>query len=178
MLNATTEQKYHRAEEDHWRKAILSLNNDDTQHLDVSNPNKLAVLTQTLEAVERKKRLCLEKRWKYTNHGKEIIIRDQLEKVVVWVEKFKAVGNTAIQYDAGHAALPWAGVLLVLQIAVNDSETLRAMIEGIEQISHLLTRCAILESLYKLYVFDFAIFFQSQTVFWNEALLIGYYFLF
>ena len=36
----------------------------------------------------------------------------------------------------------------MLQIAVNDSETLGAMIEGIEQVAHLITRCKILESIY------------------------------
>ena len=116
--------------------------------MNVSRSNKLGILTDMLAIVEKKKQVCLEKRWKYRKEGKEIIICDQLDKVVAWVENFKAVGNAVVQYDPGHAALPWAGVLLVLQIFVNDSETFGAMMEGVEQVSFLITRCTILESLY------------------------------
>ncbi len=38
------------------------------------------------------------------------------EKIVVWVRKFKAVGDIAVQYDPAHASLPWAGVRLILQV--------------------------------------------------------------
>lgn len=44
-----------------------------------------------------------------------IILRDVFSKIAGWVEKFVAVGDVAVQYDPGHAALPWAAVRLVLQ---------------------------------------------------------------
>jgi hypothetical protein len=66
--------------------------------------------------VDEKKKACLKGRWTYKKGNKEIIIRDQLEKVVEWVNKFKEVGDTAIQYDPVHAALPWAGVRFFLQV--------------------------------------------------------------
>ena len=70
-----------------------------------------------LEAVEKKKRLCLRKRWKYKkSNGEVIILRDLLEKVMVWVNKFKEVVDVAIQYDPVHAALPWAAVRFLLQV--------------------------------------------------------------
>jgi hypothetical protein len=70
-----------------------------------------------------------------------------------------------MQYDPGHAALPWAAVRLVLQVhafdslsntsetnnlqvTVNDSQTFGAMTEGIELVSNLITRYAIVEHLY------------------------------
>jgi hypothetical protein len=46
-----------------------------------------------------------------------IIIRDQLEKVVVWLEKFKAIGDIAVNFDPIHAALPWAGVRFLLLVS-------------------------------------------------------------
>ena len=58
----------------------------------------------------------MEKRWKYKKGDKEIIIRDKLEKVVVWVNKFKELGDIAVQYDTGHASLPWAGIRFILQV--------------------------------------------------------------
>jgi hypothetical protein len=34
-----------------------------------------------------------------------------------WVDKFKTIGDNAIQYDPAHAALPWAGVRFILQVS-------------------------------------------------------------
>jgi hypothetical protein len=59
--------------------------------------------------------LYTEKRWKYKKGNKEIIIHDKLEKFEVWVNKFKEVGDAAVQYDPGHASLPWAVVRFILQ---------------------------------------------------------------
>lgn len=58
----------------------------------------------------------MEKRWKYKKGTKTIIIRDQLEKVTDWVNKFKQIGDIAVQYDPAHAALPWTGVRFFLQV--------------------------------------------------------------
>ena len=47
---------------------------------------------------------------------KEIIVHDQLEKIIAWVNKFKEIGDLAVQYDPVHAALPRAGVRFFLQV--------------------------------------------------------------
>jgi len=36
---------------------------------------------------------------------------------VEWVKKFRDVGDVVVQYDPTHAALPWAGVRLLLQVS-------------------------------------------------------------
>jgi hypothetical protein len=105
-----------RSTEDLWEKAVHTLSDEDKQHVDFNCKDKLAVLDDVLAAVNDKKRLCMEKRWKYKKGNKEIIIRDKLEKVVVWVNKFKEVGDVAVQYEPGHASLPWAGVRFILQV--------------------------------------------------------------
>lgn len=38
--------------------------------------------------------------------------------VAVWIQKFIEVGDIAIQYDPGHAALPWAAVRFVLMVCL------------------------------------------------------------
>ena len=73
-----------------------------------------------------------------------------------------------MQYDPAHAALPWAGCRLLLQvcqefglslppltvvitvnqIAVNDSETYGAITEGVQIVSRLVTQYAKVEELY------------------------------
>jgi hypothetical protein len=99
-----------------WAKAVEALDDEEKRYVDFDREDKLAILRDVLRAVDEKKRTCLENRLKYTKGNKEIIIRDQLEKVVEWVNKFKEVGDTAVQYDPGHAALPWAGVRFFLQV--------------------------------------------------------------
>jgi hypothetical protein len=96
---------------------------DDEEKADVNfeREDKLAILKDVLEAVDEKKKMCLQKRWKYKKGGKEIIIRDKLEKVLEWVNRFKEVGDIVVQYDPAHAALPWAGVRFLLQVRPYNS---------------------------------------------------------
>jgi len=67
--------------------------------------------------VEEKKALCIAKRWRIKGRkGQTIIIRDVLEKIANWIDKFKSIGDQAVSYDPGHAALPWAGIRFILQV--------------------------------------------------------------
>ncbi|MCJ1353154.1 MAG: hypothetical protein MMC33_003139 [Icmadophila ericetorum] len=135
--------------EDLWTKALNALSDTDRKNIHFDDQNKLGTLEQLLAVVNAKKQLCVEKHWKYKrSSGKEILIRDQLEKVVKWVNMFKEAGDTAVQYDPAHASLPWAGVCVLLQITVNDSQTFGAMIDGVETVTNLITRYAIVEQLY------------------------------
>jgi hypothetical protein len=121
-------------------------------------------LDEILDQVKTKKETCLSKGWKYTNNsGKVVIIRDVLDKVISWIQKFKDIGDIVVQYDPSHAALPWSGIRFLLQvrsvdcneiyahqfkIAVNDSQTFGSMCEGVESISNVVPRCAIVELRY------------------------------
>lgn len=111
----------HRRSENLWDKALEALSDHDKQQIDFSRFDKLAVLNDLLGVVEEKKRRCTEQSWKYKkNDGEVLTLRDSLEKVVKWVNKFKEVGDVAVQYDPSHAALPWAGVRLVLQVSHSE----------------------------------------------------------
>lgn len=46
----------------------------------------------------------------------EISIRQHLDNVVSWVQKFIAIGDIIVNYDPGHAALPWAALRFILQV--------------------------------------------------------------
>ncbi|KAF4854423.1 Vegetative incompatibility protein HET-E-1 [Colletotrichum siamense] len=104
---------------------------------------------QLLELVQGKQQQCMDRRWKFKrSNGEVVVIRDVFEKVVRWLQRFKEVGDVATQYDPAHAALPWAGVRMLLQIAINDAESLGTIAEGIETVSSLITRCAVLETIH------------------------------
>lgn len=49
-------------------------------------------------------------------NGENLFVRDVLQKVSRWIKKFVEVGDMVVQYDTGHAALPWALLRLVLQV--------------------------------------------------------------
>ncbi|KAH6964919.1 hypothetical protein EDB82DRAFT_436112, partial [Fusarium venenatum] len=130
-----------------WQEALRELGPEDKAVITNKTTDKTALLEELLSLAESKRDVCLQKRLKYKRGDDEIIIRDQVDKIIAWVQRFKEVGSTAIQYDPVHAALPWAGVVLVLQIACNDSQTFGAMVDGIESISSLIVRCSVIEQL-------------------------------
>lgn len=67
---------------------------------------------------EKSRQECDSKKWKYTrSSGETVVVRERLGKVIRWVDLFKEVGDTIVQYDPGHAALPWAGVRFLLQVS-------------------------------------------------------------
>lgn len=53
---------------------------------------------------------------KFEFRGKQIAVRDVANRVLTWVDKFTAVGDTVVQYGPVHAALPCAGIQLLLQV--------------------------------------------------------------
>jgi Holliday junction resolvase len=106
----------YRPAESLWEKAVEALDDEDKRIVDFNRTDKLVILRDVLDTVDEKMRICLERRWKYRKGKKEVIIRDQLEKVVEWVNKFREVGDIAVRYGPVHAALPWAGVRFFLQV--------------------------------------------------------------
>ena len=71
---------------------------------------------QLITVVEKKREECEEKRWKFKLNGRQIILRDVAEKVIIWLNKFKEIGDVAVNSDPVHAALPWAGIRFLLQV--------------------------------------------------------------
>jgi len=58
------------------------------------------------------------KDWKFQFMGEEIVMRDIGMKILLWIHRFKQIGDTIVQYDPGHAALPWAGFRFLLEVGL------------------------------------------------------------
>lgn len=85
--------------------------------LDLTKVSRANVLSKALKEAQQKRQLCAQKCWTFKKrNGEVIILRDVVEKIVVWVEKFIAVGDAAMQVDTAHAAPAWAAFRLVLQV--------------------------------------------------------------
>ena len=135
--------------QDYWQKALDSLDVELKTSLDVTRTAKRDILAGALRAAEEKRQLCLQKRWRFkTPSGEQVILRDVLEKIAKWIDRFKAVGDIATQHDPVHSALAWAGVRFLLTITVSDVQIFGATLENLEIISRLIAQYSEFERLY------------------------------
>lgn len=101
-----------------WEKAFSSLNDEDKRHIDSHQLDKRRTLEYLFSVIDEKKKICLDRRWRFKKpNGEVVILRDIMDKMVKSIAKFKDIGDVAVQYDPAHATLPWVGVRLVLQVS-------------------------------------------------------------
>ena len=103
-----------------WDKAFNTLP-QETQKVLGFDRKSILQPPEVLHAVEQKKKDCEDKQWVlYTNEaGEKVKVRDTLEKVCNWLDIFKHLGDAAVQFDAGYAAIPWAAIRTLLQVSDN-----------------------------------------------------------
>lgn len=80
-----------------WTLAFESLTLKDRDRLSKYHSEKEPKgIDETVLAVQEKQKTCLQKRWTLKlSSGRRIIIRDVLDKIAFWVNKFKEVGDVA-----------------------------------------------------------------------------------
>lgn len=123
-------------QQDYWQLAFDSLDPATKAIIDSAETGKRDVPAAALAAAKARHDFCLKRRWKITKpNGDAIIVRNVVEKIVKWINKFKEVGDVAVQYDPSHASLPWAGVRFLLQLTINDAQIFCAMAENVETIA-------------------------------------------
>jgi hypothetical protein len=104
-----------------WKEAFNKLQPKDAAALQIVAFDRRKILEEVLSIVHDAEQTAQQKRWKWKDRkGNVVIIRDVFAKMAVWIEKFKAIGDTTIQYDTGHAALPWAAARFLLQVRTTD----------------------------------------------------------
>lgn len=82
-----------------------------------NSPQPLSdVIGDLCALVEKKRAECEDKRWKFEHNGQQVILRDVADRVIICLDKFKAVGDVAVNYDPSHLSLPWAGVRFILHV--------------------------------------------------------------
>ena len=104
--------QYHR---NLWDLAASQLSDKYKACINFSSTVKLDDL---LVAVKDKKEECQKKQWTLERGpGRNpIVLRDVFTKIATWIEKFVECGDCVVQYDPGHAALPWAAVRFLLMV--------------------------------------------------------------
>ena len=102
---------------DLWIKAAATLSDEDKKVLDIEDLKRGNVVQAVLKETRRQKQRCEDKQWSFSFKGKQILVRDVLENIISWAEKFKQIVDFAVSMDVtGHAALPWACVKFCLEV--------------------------------------------------------------
>lgn len=89
------------------------------------------------EIIQIQKKKLEERQWTlpFRVRGREMKIRDQLDTVLKVLQIFKDFGSILSNLDPVHVGIPWAGVNVILQGALNDSELHFAVLSGLAQMS-------------------------------------------
>lgn len=115
-----TDNRSHVApDRDLWDLALeqLSVENKEAVSQIVSD-SKLDLLRHLHTAALKKQTECDDKRWRFEINGRQIILRDIAQKIIAWIDKFKQIGDIAVNFDPVHASLPWAGIRFLLEVGL------------------------------------------------------------
>ncbi|KLJ12837.1 hypothetical protein EMPG_12155 [Blastomyces silverae] len=140
---------------DLWFDALQRLSSDDQQIIQAIHSTNATTcplsdrIKELVRMTRMKQQECETKYYTFSFLEKKVILRDVAEKTIFWLNKFKGVGDVAVGFDQAHASLPWAGVRLILQAAVAESEQMGALLVAVETVTYLVGRCTVYESLYQ-----------------------------
>lgn len=102
-----------------WQQALECLNPEDRRYLPAaltlsSGSDEVSLLIRLLN---NKLEDSDSSQWTFKRRdGRQVSVRQVIEKVAGWLNRFKEMGDQVVQYDPGHAALPWALVRFVLEV--------------------------------------------------------------
>jgi hypothetical protein len=75
-----------------------------------------SALQKAFNATQEKQNLCQNKRWTFTFGEHTVRLAQEADKILLWLDRFKSVGDIAVNADSIHAGLPWAGIRLLLEV--------------------------------------------------------------
>lgn len=75
-------------------------------------------LREACETTKVLQESCKDRSWRWTYRGRDIMLRDEIGKILRLMERFVAVGDVVANVDPVHVGLPWAGIRSVLQVGL------------------------------------------------------------
>jgi hypothetical protein len=103
-----------------WDKALAKLSKEEGGFVLECSPPAITNIKTTLDslhkAVEAKRETCEKKRWVFNLNGQTIELSKLADKVCVWLDKLKGIGDVVVNVDPLHAGVPWAAIRLLLQV--------------------------------------------------------------
>jgi hypothetical protein len=84
---------------DLWADALKALSNKDQIAFQAHSDSDLGILERLCALAEQKQDDCGKRGWKFKVNGRQIILRDLAQKIIVWVDIFKEIGDVAANFD-------------------------------------------------------------------------------
>ena len=66
---------------------------------------------------------CRRTKLSWTYKGRQVYLSEKVDKILQFVDKFKAVGDIVASVDPVHVGLPWAGVQAILAVCVSRGKS-------------------------------------------------------
>ncbi|KAJ5717884.1 hypothetical protein N7488_003530 [Penicillium malachiteum] len=86
--------------------------------------------------------------WKHRNESEKAKLRKDMDSILKAVSVFKNMGSAVADIDPAHMGIAWIGVNMILQLVLSGAEQNAAAIQGLAQISPIITRYAKVEEIY------------------------------
>ncbi|CAG9983963.1 unnamed protein product [Clonostachys byssicola] len=103
-----------------------------------------------LKLAREKKATFESKQWEVELGSRSFKIRNGLSNIIDWLQKFKEVGDIAVNFDPVHAALPWAAFRFLLQAATTDRDSIEGIITVLELVSRIIQHGRVFEKVHIL----------------------------
>ncbi|RYP48438.1 hypothetical protein DL769_011203 [Monosporascus sp. CRB-8-3] len=139
------------ASEKLWLQAVSTLGSDERaliKKVRLESRHEVSLFESLHEALNRRNAALGRHGWTFKFLGRVVIIRDVVAKIVTWLQRFKAVGDLAMNFDPGHAAIPWAVFRFILEAITAENEQTGLLLIGMEAVARLTLRGNIYERLY------------------------------
>ncbi|KAI2636665.1 hypothetical protein GGS21DRAFT_39862 [Xylaria nigripes] len=150
-VNPTTGKSHVHLDGDLWEKAKDALSDNDKAWIrETTGGASMSVHGMLDEMIS----LAVkgQRKWEASTtiqlDGHQFSLSDTASRTIVWLNKFKEIGDIIVQYDPVHAALPWAAARFILQAIVVSEEQQAASLQIIERVTRIVHRCRVYEELY------------------------------
>ncbi|KAJ5090117.1 NACHT nucleoside triphosphatase [Penicillium argentinense] len=94
---------------------------------------------------KKKQEECEEKFWHVNVGGEKIVLREYTTSIVGWLTK---AGDIAVQFAPPQASLPWDLVKSLMQIPVNESDQMGALLATAEKVIRIISRGQVYETIH------------------------------
>jgi hypothetical protein len=132
-----------------WEEAFQILSPQDQQSLHfIITSSKIDILSQIIGITHEKRVQYIAGEWGVGYGGTTVVIRDVVDRVIGWMDKFKNLGSILAPVDPVYATLPWAAFRFLLMVMGEDSARMGGVFVVLEDLIAILSRCEIYEGLY------------------------------
>ncbi|KAJ5104243.1 NACHT nucleoside triphosphatase [Penicillium argentinense] len=138
-------------DKDRWKEAFDRMDPDKQAILkkmgfdNVNSGSMESSIKSLANEAKKKQDECEEKFWHVNVGGEKIVLREYTTSIVGWLTK---AGDIAVQFAPPQASLPWDLVKSLMQIPVNESDQMGALLATAEKVIRITSRGQVYETIH------------------------------